>query len=43
MKIISHREIEWPGLSNIEQVCQESLIQGKIPIQQNWHEGLKYL
>ena len=32
-----------PSLSHIEQECQESLIQGKIHIQQNWSEGLEYL
>ena len=31
------------SLTHIEQECQESLIQGKIDIQQNWNEGLKYL
>ena len=29
-------------LSHIEQECQESLIQGKIHIQQNSNEGLEY-
>ena len=32
-----------PGLSHIEQECQENLIQGKIHIQQNWNEALEYL
>ena len=31
-----------PSLSHIEQECQESMIQGKIHIQQNWNEGLEY-
>ena len=31
------------SLSQIEQECQESLIQGKICIQQNLKEGHKYL
>ena len=31
-----------PGLSHIEQECQESLIQGKVHNQQNSNEGLKY-
>ena len=43
----SHRncqnQLSHPSLSQIEQECQESLIQGKIHIQQNWNEGLKYL
>ena len=26
-----------------EEECQESLIQGKIHMQQNWNKGLKYL
>ena len=34
---LSHR-----GLSHTEQECQESLIQGKIPNQQNSNEGLEY-
>ena len=32
-----------PGLSDREQECQESLIQGKIHNQENLNEGLKYL
>ena len=36
-------QLNHPGLSHTEQECQESLIQGKIHIQQNWNEGLKYL
>ena len=32
-----------PGLSHTEQECQESLIQGKIPNQQNSNESLEYL
>ena len=32
-----------PSLSHIEPECQESLIQGKIHIQQNSNKGLKYL
>ena len=31
-----------PGLSHLEQECQESLIQGKIGNQQNSNEGLEY-
>ena len=31
-----------PGLSHIEQECQESFIQGKIHNQQNSNEGLVY-
>ena len=36
-------QLSHPGLSHIEQECQESLIQGKILIQQNWKEGFEYL
>ena len=36
-------QLSHPGLSHIEQECQESLIQGKIHNQQNSNEGLKYL
>ena len=32
-----------PGLSYIEQDCQESLIQGKVNNQQNLNEGLEYI
>ena len=32
-----------PGLSHIEQVCLESLIERKIHNQQNSNKGLKYL
>ena len=33
-------QLSHPGLSHTEQECQESLIQGKIPNQQNLNEGL---
>ena len=33
-------QLSHPGLSHTEQECQESLIQGKIHIQQNWNKGL---
>ena len=36
-------QLSHPSLSHIEQECQESLIQGKIHIQQNSNEGLEYL
>ena len=36
-------QLSHPGLSHIEQECQESLIQGKIHDQQNSNEGLEYL
>ena len=36
-------QLSHPGLSHIEQECQESLMQGKIHIQQNWNEDLEYL
>ena len=36
-------QLSHPGLSHIEQECQESLIQGKIHSQQNSSEGLEYL
>ena len=36
-------QLSHPGLSHIQQECQESLIQGKIHNQQNSNEGLKYL
>ena len=36
-------QLSHPSLSHIEQECQESLTQGKIHIQQNWNESLKYL
>ena len=32
-----------PSFSNIEQECQESLIQGKIHFEQNCNKGFKYL
>ena len=35
-------QLSHPGLSHIEQEYQESLIQGKIHIQQSWNEGLEY-
>ena len=44
-KMTSHGEIarlSHPGLSHIEQECQESLIQEKIHNQQHSNEGLKY-
>ena len=31
-----------PGLSHIEQECQQSFIQGKIHNEQNSNEGLEY-
>ena len=36
-------QLSYPGLSHIEQECQESLIQEKIYNQQNLNEGLQYL
>ena len=36
-------KLSHPSLSHIQQECQESLIQKKINIQQNWNEGLEYL
>ena len=33
-------QLSHPGLSHTEQECQESLIQEKIPNQQNLNEGL---
>ena len=36
-------QLSHPGLSHIEQECQESLIQGKIHNQQNSNLCLKYL
>ena len=36
-------QLSHPGLSLIEQECQESLFQGKIHNQQNSNKGLKYL
>ena len=36
-------QLSHPGLSHIEQECQESLSQEKIHSQQNLNEGLKYL
>ena len=36
-------QLSLPGLSNGEQECQESLIQGKIHNQQNSNKGLEYL
>ena len=35
-------QLSCPGLSHIEQECQESLIQGKIHNQQNPNKGLEY-
>ena len=35
-------QLRHPSLSHIEQECQKSLIQGKIYIQQNLNEALKY-
>ena len=34
--------MSYPSLSHIDQECQEILIQGKIHIQQNLNEDLKY-
>ena len=36
-------QLSHPSLSHIERECQESLIEGKIHIQQNMNESLKYL
>ena len=36
-------QLSHPSLSHVEQECQESLIQGKINIQQNSNKGLEYL
>ena len=36
-------QLSHPSLSHIEPECQESLIQGKIHIQQNSNNGLEYL
>ena len=36
-------QLSHPSLSHVEQECHEILIQGKIHIQQNLNEGLKYL
>ena len=36
-------QLSHPGLSRIEQECQESFIQEKILNQQNSNEGLEYL
>ena len=36
-------QLSHPGLSHMEQECQESFNQGKIHNQQNSNEGLKYL
>ena len=35
-------QLSHQSLSPIDQECQESKIQGKIHIQQNWNEGLEY-
>ena len=35
-------QLSHPSLSHIEQERQESLIQLKVYIQQNWNEGLEY-
>ena len=35
-------QLSHPGLSHIEQECQESLIQGKIHNQQNSNQDLEY-
>ena len=35
-------QLSYLSLSHIEQECQESLIQGKINIQQNLNKDLKY-
>ena len=37
-----YNQLSHPSLPQIEQECQESLIQGKIHIRQNWNEGLEY-
>ena len=42
-QINCQNQVSHPGLSHIEQKCQESLIQGKIHDQQNLNEGLGYL
>ena len=43
---LSHRncqnQLSHPGLSHLEQECQENLIQAKIHNQQNSNKGLKY-
>ena len=39
---ICQNQLSHPGLSYIEQECQESLIQGKIHNLQNSNEGLEY-
>ena len=36
-------QLSHPGLSQTEQECQKSLIQGKIRNQQNSKKGLEYL
>ena len=36
-------QLSHPRLPHIEDECQESLIQGKIHIQQIWNKDLKYL
>ena len=36
-------QLSHPGLSHIEQECQENLIEGIIHNQQNLNKGLKYL
>ena len=35
-------QLSHSSLSHLEQECQESLIQRKIHIQQNWNKGLEY-
>ena len=43
-KVIDREQsLSHPSLSHIEPKCQESLIQGEIPIQQNSNEGHVYL
>ena len=39
----NNKKLSHPRLSQIEQECQESLIQGKIHIQLHSNKGLKYL
>ena len=43
LQINCQNQMNHPSLSHTEQESQESLIQGKIHIQQNWNEGPKHL
>ena len=43
LQLNRQNQLSHPILSHIEQECQESLIEGKIHIQQNSHIYLKYL